>query len=91
MSTTTNYETIPTSMLRAIATSLYTPEYRKSIIPFSDPPPGITPHFQNAPNGLGIFYIVVGVILLAISTTIVALRFYARKIASRELGWDDCM
>ena len=92
MSTTTtiNYATVPTTLLRAIATSIYTPEYRERIITFTDIPPGVTPHFEAAPNGRGIAYIVVGVVLQIISTLVVGMRFYARTVLSRALGWDDC-
>lgn len=78
-------------MLKAVATSFYTPEYRNSIIAFTETPPGITPHLESAPNGRGIGYIVTAVILLVLSTTVVAMRFYARTILTRALGWDDCM
>lgn len=77
--------------LRALASSIYTPEYRQSLVNFTDLPPGVTQHYESAPNGLGKWYIAIGVILLALSTVVVAMRFYARRMLSRNLGWDDCM
>ena len=91
MSSTTNYAMMPTSMLRAIATSLYTPEYRQSYLLFTDPPPGVTLHLESPPNGRGICYIAIRVILLVIFTIVVVTRFYARTVLSRALGWDECM
>ena len=91
MTTTANYATMDKAMLRAIATSIYTPEYRQTVILFSDPPPGVTPQIVDPPNSLGKLYIAIGVILLVISTAVVAMRFYARTVLSRALGWDDCM
>lgn len=82
---------MPTSMLRAIATSVYTPEYRQSFMLFTEPPLGVTSHLEHAPNSRGICYIAIGVILLVISTAVVAMRFYARTVLSRALGWDDCI
>ena len=91
MSTTTNYATMPVSALRAIVTSIYTPEYRQSMVLFTDLPPDVTQVLESTPNGLGKCYIAIGVILLVLSTLVVGLRFYTRTVLTRALGWDDRM
>lgn len=74
-----------------VVTAYYTPEYRASMMNFTDAPPGVHVHDENAPNGRGVGYIVVSILLLLISTIIVALRFYAKIVLIRAPGWDDCM
>ena len=71
-------------------TAIYTPEYRASMMNFTNAPPGVEVHYEHAPNGRGIGYIVVSILLLLISTIIVALRFYTKIILIRAPGWDDC-
>lgn len=83
MSTTTDW--------KAMTTALYTPEYRQSIVQFTDTPPGVISYHESRPNGRGISYIVVSIILVLLSTAVVGVRFYARTALTRALGWDDCL
>jgi hypothetical protein len=59
------------------------------LTPAMEPPDGVQPNFTN-PHSSGWVTIVIVALIIALSTPMVALRMYARKIISNRLWWDDC-
>jgi hypothetical protein len=66
------------------------PASNPDLIPAMKPPDGLEPNFTN-PHSTGWVTIVVVSLIIALSTPMVALRMYARKIISNKLWWDDCL
>ena len=57
----------------------------------AEPPPGVTPDYDNpARNGVCRLFVVIP-LLMALATIMVALRLYTRKFIVKNVGLDDCM
>jgi hypothetical protein len=53
------------------------------------PPDGLQSNFTN-PHSSGWVTVVIVALIIALSTPMVALRMYTRKIITNKLWWDDC-
>ena len=61
-----------------------------SKLPISMPPPGVIPNFKN-PQTIAGAIITIGVVMVILTVTFVALRLYSNHHANRKYGLDDCM
>lgn len=59
------------------------------LTPAMSPPPGVKSILVDPPSQ-GYKSIIVVVILLALTTPLIFIRLYTRRIISRQLWWDDC-
>lgn len=59
-------------------------------LPISMPPPGVVPNFKN-PQTIAGAIITIGVVMMVLTVTFVALRLYSNHHANRKYGLDDCM
>lgn len=57
--------------------------------PALEPPPGVTPNFENPENITPLIEFTLG-ICLGVSSLFVILRVWTRFIIMKVHGWDDC-
>lgn len=61
-----------------------------SKIPISMPPPGVIPNFDN-PQTIAPAILTIGIVMVILTVSFVALRLYSNHHALRKYGVDDCM
>lgn len=64
--------------------------YDFSTIPITVPPPGVISNFDN-PQTIAPAILAIGVVMVILTVSFVALRMYSNHHASRKYGIDDCM
>ena len=63
--------------------------YDPVTVPLAPAPPGVTPNFVNPGNRTWEVY-VTSAVCLAVTTLLVALRFYAKIFVIKQMTRDDC-
>ena len=69
--------------------SPFPPGVNPATVPAAPPPPGIVPNLVD-PEDLEAVTIAISVLMIVLTLTAVALRFYSTALVTRSTGLEDC-
>lgn len=69
--------------------SPFPPGVNPATVPAAPPPPGVVPNLVD-PESLEAVTIAISVLMIVLTLTAVALRFYSTVLVTRSTGLEDC-